>query len=183
MDLVWELLELTIFETRCFCSSCRNYCLKRCRCSPMTTELACRKWWTFLTFFSGYLMREFNFPYTGAIRRSDMLHRKWHERPIRSAWSRYSIRRAIHPVKTSHLQARFAWRIRIRQRAAGEAKLKRLLRVVERASEHPRFGARQEFHPRLHWHELVPVRQLRPAGATRADPVLSSADASRPPDG
>src|SRR6516225_4806179 len=97
--------------------------------------------------------------------------------------SRYSIRRAIHPVKTSHLQARFAWRIRIRQRAAGEAKLKRLLRVVERASEHPRFGARQELHPQLHWHELVPVRRLRPAGATRADPVLSSADASRPPDG
>ena len=86
MDLVWELLELTIFETRCFCSSCRNYCLKRCRCFPMTTELACRKWWTFLTFFSGYLTRGFNFSYTGAIRRSDMLHRKWHERPIRSAW-------------------------------------------------------------------------------------------------
>src|SRR6516225_3471365 len=55
MDLVCELLELTIFETRCFCSSCRNYCLKRCRCFPMTTELACRKWWTFLILFSGYL--------------------------------------------------------------------------------------------------------------------------------
>ena len=40
----------------------------------------------FPDFLFGILTREFNFSYTGAIRRSDMLHRKWHERPIRSAW-------------------------------------------------------------------------------------------------
>jgi hypothetical protein len=40
---------------------------KRCRCFPMITELASRKWWTLLTFFSGSLTQEFNLWCIGAI--------------------------------------------------------------------------------------------------------------------
>jgi hypothetical protein len=63
----------------------------------MTTELASRKWWTFLTFFSGYITREFNLWCMGTIRRSAMLYRKWYERP--SALS--NGRKLTHPSGTS----------------------------------------------------------------------------------
>ena len=57
----------------------------------------------FPDFLFGILTREVNFSYTGAIRRSDMLHRKWHERPIRSAWK--TTEEEHHAAETEWLEA------------------------------------------------------------------------------
>ena len=70
-DDLWFWVNSRWYRFLCFeftQSGKRIIVQKRCRCFPMTSELACRKWLGFLTFFSGYLTREFNLWCIGAIR-------------------------------------------------------------------------------------------------------------------
>jgi hypothetical protein len=71
----------------------------------MTIELASKKWWTFLTFFSEFLIREFNLWCMGSIRGLAMLHRKWYERPSTKRPSTAEIDpQSRTPLKNEHEQ-------------------------------------------------------------------------------